>query len=398
VAITILKNVRAVLKNNIIDNATLVIEDGVIIDVGENRTYNDGFDCFRAFCLPGLIDTHSDAIETEVTPRPTITVDPSYALRSLESRLIAAGITTVCHGITFEDCEIRNRTVDMAETLVDVIDERRTKSNSPIDHRILFRVAMRSAAGFESALDRLNVGKMSTEKAIVALEDHAPGHGPFKDINKFRQHVARQTGLAGGQLENIIANEIHKTIEFLPQKEKCAEHFTKLVNHEQVLLLAHDCENENVVKLAHQRGTSVVEFPLTINAARYAIKRGMSVVLGSPNVLRGQSHSGFANAADLICLGLCTNLASDYMPFSLLSSVFQLVEKNILPLHKAIQLVTTGAAKTLGINDRGEVAVGLRADIILVTLDGRWPRVLRVFNADHGGVFDAIGRLHAIGK
>jgi len=387
-AVNILKNVRAVLKNRVIDCATIAIEDGIIIGIEEGRTYDEGIDCFGAFCLPGLIDTHSDAIEEEVSPRPTVTIDPAFALRSLESQLVAAGITTVCHGITFVDCDIRGRTVNMAEKLVKVIGERRRNSNPPIDHRVLFRIAMRSARGLDSTIERLDVGKMPHESALVALEDHVPGHGPFQDANKFRQYIVKQTGIKGKRLDDLIASEIKKSIAYLPQRETCIKRFSEFAKSGHVRLLAHDCENEYVVENARRWGTSVAEFPLTVDAARYAIEHDMLVVLGSPNVLRGKSHSGFVSACELIQLGLCTSLASDYLPYSLLASAFLLAEKKILPLYRAVQLITSGAASVLDIKDRGEISVGLRADIILVVMDGRWPRVLRTFRANPIGEFD----------
>lgn len=102
------------------------------------------------------------------------------------------------------------------------------------------------------------------------------------------------------------------------------------------------------MQAARQWGAAVAEFPLTVGAARTARELGMPVVMGAPNVLRGGSHSGNVDAEELIRLGLCTSLASDYLPSSLLAAVFLLVERGVTTLSRAVGLVTSGPADVPG--------------------------------------------------
>lgn len=104
----------------------------------------------------------------------------------------------------------------------------------------------------------------------------------------------------------------------------------------------------------------------------------MHVVMGAPNVLRGGSHSGNVAAEALVRAGLCTVLASDYLPASLLASAFALAERGACSLPEAVQLVSAGPADLLGLADRGRLEPGVRAEIVLVTLDGSLPTVRAV--------------------
>ncbi|MDQ3306349.1 MAG: alpha-D-ribose 1-methylphosphonate 5-triphosphate diphosphatase, partial [Actinomycetota bacterium] len=112
-----------------------------------------------------------------------------------------------------------------------------------------------------------------------------------------------------------------------------------------------------------------------------ARRRAMPVVMGAPNILRGGSHSGNVAAAKLVEQGLCDVLASDYLPSTLLAAVFTLVDLGLSPLPAAVALVTSGPADLAGLADRGRLVIGKRADLLLVALDGRWPRVTGAWRA-----------------
>jgi alpha-D-ribose 1-methylphosphonate 5-triphosphate diphosphatase len=95
--------------------------------------------------------------------------------------------------------------------------------------------------------------------------------------------------------------------------------------------------------------------------------------MGAPNVLRGVSHSGNVSARELIELGLVTSLASDYLPSGLLGAAFMIAKAGLLSLPAAVGLVTSGPAQVAGLSDRGRLAPGLRADLVLLEPAGDWP-------------------------
>ncbi|GAA2204796.1 hypothetical protein GCM10009850_005460 [Nonomuraea monospora] len=140
-------------------------------------------------------------------------------------------------------------------------------------------------------------------------------------------------------------------------------------------LLAHDPVTPEEVDVAVANGVAVAEFPTTPEAARAARSRGLRVVAGAPNILRGGSHSGNVSAAELVAEGLVDGLSSDYLPSAPLAAALLLATREIVPLPRAVALVTSGPAAVAGLTDRGELVEGQRGDLTVVTVDRGWPTV-----------------------
>ena len=68
----------------------------------------------------------------------------------------------------------------------------------------------------------------------------------------------------------------------------------------------------------------------------------------------------------MIAKGLCSVLASDYYYPAQLLAAFRLAVDGVLPLPKAWDLISAAPARAAGLSDRGVLAEGYRADIILV--------------------------------
>ena len=101
----------------------------------------------------------------------------------------------------------------------------------------------------------------------------------------------------------------------------------------------------------------------------------MAIVMGGPNLVKGGSHSGNVSAAELAQLDLLDIFSSDYVPASLLQSAFLLRDTVGWSLPKAVNTVTRNPARAIGLTDRGELAPGLRADLIRVRMSGDMPIV-----------------------
>ena len=104
----------------------------------------------------------------------------------------------------------------------------------------------------------------------------------------------------------------------------------------------------------------------TVAAAKEAHEKGLAVIMGAPNMVRGGSHSGNVAAVELAKLGYLDVLSSDYVPASLLSAAFKLMEQADFTIDQAVSCVSTNSAKAIGFEDRGSIEVGLKADIIQV--------------------------------
>ena len=85
-------------------------------------------------------------------------------------------------------------------------------------------------------------------------------------------------------------------------------------------------------------------------------------------------------AAELARHGLLDILSSDYVPGSLLLAAFDLPERVPgITLPQAIATVTANPARATGLDDRGVIAPGQRADLVHVTLAGGVPVVRQVW-------------------
>ncbi|MDO5653902.1 MAG: amidohydrolase family protein, partial [Brachymonas sp.] len=72
------------------------------------------------------------------------------------------------------------------------------------------------------------------------------------------------------------------------------------------------------------------------------------------------------SAATMVADGLCTALSSDYYYPSMLQAPFRLAADGILPFHEAWKQVSAGPAAAVKLHDRGAIAAGMRADLLLV--------------------------------
>ena len=97
----------------------------------------------------------------------------------------------------------------------------------------------------------------------------------------------------------------------------------------------------------------------------------------------GGSHSGNIAAHDLLKSGHVEILSSDYVPCSLVESLFRLPSAELgISLPHAVQLATLNPARAVGLDDRGEIAVGKRADLVRVRLAGETAAVAGVWRGD----------------
>ncbi|NDA37421.1 MAG: alpha-D-ribose 1-methylphosphonate 5-triphosphate diphosphatase [Actinobacteria bacterium] len=378
-------NVTAVLNDSLLEHATITIERGVIIDVAQfGPAAPDSINGSGSICIPGVVDSHSDGFEQELNPRPNATLPSGFALRSFESRVRAAGITTMFHGIGFENDEKWGRTVDSANELCDAIVEYAQGMTALIDHRILYRLDARDSHGYIALIARLNQNKneMTAQVPLISFEDHTPGQGQYTDRTVMERYIASNRKVSIEEAQRIVDQTIAERDALIGNRDKALPWLTEHAASGAINLMAHDPATSKDIAEAVKWSASIAEFPTTIESAKLAKESGLRTVCGAPNVLRGKSHSGNVSAQELISKGLCDGLASDYLPTSLLGSAAALVERKVCSLPQAIRLITSGPAKTVGLNDRGEIAVGKRADLALIRLQGNLPTVFGVLTAN----------------
>lgn len=378
-----LGHVRAVLPDRVLDDALVVVRDGLIAAVQPHPAgVESDVDGVGLICLPGLIDVHTDGLERERMPRPGVPLPWDLAVLSFEGKLRAAGVTTAFHGAAFGDSgsPVSARSAEAGLEQCRAVAER---GPALVDHRILHRLDVRCPHGL-AAMQELLAGPAAGASlpALVSHEDHTPGQGQYANRAYYERYLRFSSGLdeaaARRRVDEIVADRDSR----LPVREAALAWLASLAGTGAIRLLGHDPTSEAEIDALVARGGAVAEFPTTIEAAEAARDRDMPVVLGAPNVLRGGSHSGNVSAADLVGRGLATALASDYLPPALLAAVFLLAGQRALPLPAAVGLVTSGPAAVAGLVDRGELREGQVADLVLVDPSGPWPVPLAVMRAE----------------
>lgn len=378
-----LRDVRAVLADRVLDDATVVVDDGMIVSVEQGGPAPPGsIDGRGMLCVPGFVDTHSDGLEKELRPRPNVDLPSDFALRSFEGRVRAAGVTTLYHGIGFENGEKYQRSIALANELCDAIERRTSTPDALIDHRILYRLDARDPQGFDALQERLPDRRDDGAQPLVSFEDHTPGQGQYSNRSTFEVYIAGSRNISMEEAAAIVDEMIRDRDVMLENREKALPWLTFEAGERRIRLMAHDPAAADDVDEAVSWNAAIAEFPTSVEAARRAKEHGLRTVCGGPNVLRGRSHSGNVGAAELISLGLCDGLASDYMPSTLVGAVGVLVGAGVCDIPEAIRLVTSGPAETVGLIDRGRIEPGRRGDLALIAFEGAWPTVRAVFRPE----------------
>ena len=149
-------------------------------------------------------------------------------------------------------------------------------------------------------------------------------------------------------------------------------------------LASHDDTTAEQVAISARHGAHFAEFPTTVEAARACHDHGIKVMMGAPNLIRGGSHSGNVAAHKLAEADLLDILSSDYVPSALLSAALMLGDL-WGDVARGMRTVTSAPAAAVGLQDRGQLTLGARADLIRIArvggaaaLRGTWVQGLRV--------------------
>ncbi|PKQ07461.1 MAG: alpha-D-ribose 1-methylphosphonate 5-triphosphate diphosphatase, partial [Alphaproteobacteria bacterium HGW-Alphaproteobacteria-10] len=186
------------------------------------------------------------------------------------------------------------------------------------------------------------------------------------------QTMARSRNLSENEARAAVQSRIEERNQPTEVLMQTLRAICDLCADKAVPLASHDEDSPEKVALMAGLGTVISEFPVTLDAARAAHRHGMLTAMGAPNALRGQSYSGNLSAREAHAEGLLDILAADYHPSAMLPAVLILAADVGLPA--AVALASTNPARALRLSDRGRIAPGLRADLILAE-DGGIGRV-----------------------
>jgi alpha-D-ribose 1-methylphosphonate 5-triphosphate diphosphatase len=356
---------RILRPDGAVASAVLEIADGRI------RSIRHGSAGSGPIWLPGIVDLHGDAFERQWMPRPGVHFPIAMALADNDRQLLSSGITTAFHGLTLSwEPGLRGESAGR-EFLADF---HRLRSSLRADSRLHLR--------FEAfALDHVALAIEWMRACLIdllAFNDH---------LDYIRQRIldkplalmryTDRTGLSGAEFRNLVET-LRERREDVPvvarQLAACARECS-------IPMASHDDDAPSTREFYHGLGCSISEFPVNAETAAFARQLGNSVVLGAPNVVRGGSHVGRLTASQAARDGLLDILCSDYYYPALLAAPFRLTATEGIAFGDAWAMVSSNPARAANLFDRGTIAEGMRADLILVDDAKTWPAVVRTIVA-----------------
>ncbi|MEZ5804334.1 MAG: alpha-D-ribose 1-methylphosphonate 5-triphosphate diphosphatase [Rhizobiaceae bacterium] len=366
----VLTNARIVLPDEVIVGSVL-IRNGLIADISGGTAQGD--DLEGDYLIPGLVELHTDHLEGHYAPRPKVRWNPVASVLAHDAQVATAGITTVFDALRVgmdEDAEIG---VDDMRRLADAIEDGMRADRLRAGHFIHLRCEVSAPdcrRGFSFFEDDGRI-------RLVSLMDHAPGQRQFASLDAYAAYYMGKLRMSEEAFRAYCERRIGQSLANSPGNRRYISHHCRERN---IVLASHDDATEAHVEEAVAQGIRVAEFPTTMTAARASNAAGLSVLMGAPNVVRGGSHSGNVSARELAEAGVLDILSSDYIPFSLIQSAFFLGEAvDAVSLPEAIRMVSKTPAESVGLDDRGAIEIGRRADLVRVRVDAHVPIVRTVW-------------------
>jgi alpha-D-ribose 1-methylphosphonate 5-triphosphate diphosphatase len=355
---TVLGNARIVLADEI-TRGSVRIRDGLITDIAAGAS-PVGEDLSGDYLLPGVVELHTDHLEYHFTPRPGVRWDPLPAVLASDAQLAAAGATTVLDAVRIGSMYGKpDSPTQSARMLADSVELAVEAGLVRAEHAIHVRCEVSAA----DCLDAFGAFADDPHVRLVSLMDHTPGQRQYADIEVFkRYHIGKGLVTESG-FDAFVAPLLEQSARYSDAHRRA---IAVLAARRGVTLATHDDATPDHVADSVALGGRISEFPTSVLAASTAGEHGQRVVMGAPNIVRGGSQSGNVAAAELLELGLLHILSSDYVPSSPLQAVFQLAADGALGLADGARLISTNPARAVGLDDRGEIAVGKRADLVRV--------------------------------
>ncbi|MFM8745568.1 MAG: alpha-D-ribose 1-methylphosphonate 5-triphosphate diphosphatase [Aestuariivirga sp.] len=336
--------------------ADLLLADGKIAEIRRGGTAaGSGINAAGCLVLPGIVDIHGDAFERQIMPRPKTLFPLDVAFLETDRQLAANGITTAYHGVTVS-WEPGLRSLEQALAIIEALD--RLKPELLCDHRLHLR--------WETfALDEMEAVKAlfaRAHKPLLAFNDHTT-----PTLRGSRADIKIKSAAERAMIdESVYMALLEKAAARMADVSGAISDMAVAARAHGVPMLSHDDRTAAERHSYRALGAGIAEFPMKQEALEAAAQAGDSIVLGAPNVVRGGSHNGALGAEQAIREERCTILASDYYYPAPLRAALLLAERNALPLERGWELIAANPAAACGLDDRGRITEGCRADLILL--------------------------------
>lgn len=372
----VITNARIVGRDAEIPAGSLQVRDGVITDIAEGGLPVAGAVDFGGdYLLPGLVELHTDNLEKHFAPRPGVRWPGKLAVISHDAQVAAAGITTVLDAIAVGDVRDGSVRMEILRDMIAAIEASQKEGMLRAEHLL----HLRCEVSFGALMDLIEPMSHLSWLKLVSVMDHTPGQRQFVRPEKYREYYQGKFGMTDEQMDAFMATQIAAAQAHGAKNRRA---LVELCRAKGLPLASHDDATPDHVAEAASDGMVVAEFPTTFEAAELSRQHGMHVMMGGPNLVRGGSHSGNISARSLAERGHLDIISSDYVPSSMIQSVF-LLPRQVpgMNLPKAVAMAATNPAESIGLTDRGVIERGKRADLLRVSLIDDTPVVRAVWRA-----------------
>jgi len=380
-----LSNFTLVLPGEIVSHGSVRVEDGVIAEIRDAPVAGAAIDGGGRFLMPGFVDLHGDMIEREIAPRPNAMMPIDFGIHELDKKLAAAGVTTAYAAISFATESVYGHVRSLETTSAVIEGINRLRHSLLIDHKVHARYEITNV-GAAAVLEKLLA---ADQVDMVSLTDHTPGQGQYNNIEAYVASMSERRAITREMALEVVQKRIAMRED--PAIDDKLREIVALSLRHKLSLASHDDDSAEKVAEMHDLGVTISEFPVTLPAAEEARRRGLWTLMGAPNALRGQSMSGNLSALDAAKAGLLSVIAADYHPAAFVPGIFKIADAMDNNLPAAVAMATSNAARSAGLLDRGEIALGQRADLVAVE-KGDVHRIRATFRA--GRFVYSDGTLH----
>ena len=339
---------------------SIVIDKGRIARVDSGLTSVPGAEAWEGdYLIAGLVELHTDNLEKHLEPRPGVRWPAMSALFTHDAQIATAGITTVLDAMGVGDFDERSIRAGGLQAVIEALNHARSHGLLRAEHLL----HMRCEIACDNVVEVVAPFLDDPTVRLVSLMDHTPGQRQWMDVERFRTYTQRNQKWSDEYLAQVITERMDMQAR---NSDRNRLRLLDLCRDRNLPMASHDDTVPEHVEEAVAAGFRISEFPTTESAARAARRHGLGIVMGAPNLVRGESHSGNISALDLARADLLDVLSSDYVPHSLLHAAFLLRDQAGWSLSKAMATATLNPARLIGLDDRGEITPGKRADYVRV--------------------------------
>ena len=330
---------------------------------------------------PAMIDIHGDAFERQLMPRPGVMLPTEAALLETDRQLAANGIATAYHALTLS-WEPGLRSVQTGWEVFRALT--RLAPRLTVENRLQLRwetFCFEALSLIEAALagpllpsiafnDHTSMAVLDPATPLQSRPfDHDPAF-PVVDMDSPSFAEKMESRAKRSQMKTDAFVDLAKAMwARRPKVLPVIADVAQMGRAAGAPMLSHDDSQPQTRGFYRDHGARISEFPMNLATAQAAREAGDWIIFGAPNAARGGSHLGSPGAADMFRQGLCDILASDYYYPAMLAAVARLQADGVGDVPQIWRLVSDNPARALNLTDRGSIAPGMRADLVLID----WP-------------------------